>query len=120
VRLLLVDLADAPAGREVDCGYWREGARELEPAHPTLARKRPAPGKRLDSAGVLARMARAVRAKLYFIRTEQSYADFPPTELPQSPATTGLADDFGFHAGGYIVTCRSSRICSCSGVGVLF
>jgi len=76
VRLLLVDLADAPAGREVDCGYWREGARELEPAHPTLARKRPAPGKRLDSAGVLARMARAVRAKLYFIRTEQSYVDW--------------------------------------------
>ena len=48
---LLVDLADAPAGREVDWGYWSAGARELEPSHPTLAREAPAPpapGESLD------------------------------------------------------------------------
>ncbi len=101
VQLLLVDLADTPAGREVDWGYWREGARELEPAHPTLAREGPppqgpAPGRCVDSAGVLARTARAVRAKQYSIRTEQSYVDWCRRFLgfcgPRPPEQLGGAD----------------------------
>jgi hypothetical protein len=46
--------------------------------------------------------------------------DFPSVKSPKTLATTGLDSNFGFHAGGYIVTCSSSSICSCSGVGVLF
>jgi hypothetical protein len=53
-------------------------------------------------------------------RSEPPLTDITPAEYPKSPATTGLAGNFGFHAGGYIVTCRRSSICSCSGVGVLF
>jgi len=51
---------------------------------------------------------------------EQLQADFPLMESPKSPATTGLVGNFGFHVDGYMVTCRRSSICSCSGVGVLF
>jgi len=104
VQLLLVDLADTPAGRQVDWGTGArvpESARELEPAHPTLAREGPppqgpAPGRCLDSAGVLARMARALRAKQYSIRTEQSYVDWCRRFLgfcgPRPPEQLGGAD----------------------------
>jgi len=46
--------------------------------------------------------------------------DFPPAESTRPLATTGLGGNFGFHAGGYMLTCNKSSICSCSCVGVLF
>jgi hypothetical protein len=45
---------------------------------------------------------------------------FPPAESARPLATTGLGGNFGFQAGGYMLTCSKSSICSCSGVGVLF
>jgi hypothetical protein len=47
-------------------------------------------------------------------------SDFPPVKSAKPLAITGLDGDFGFHEGGYILTCNKSRICSCSDVGVLF
>ncbi len=103
VQLLPVDLANAPAGRDVDWTHWSAGARELEPSHPALAREGPAPpapGEPLESAGVLARMTRAVRAKQYSIRTEQSYVDwcrrFLSSSAPRPVEPLGAADAQAF------------------------
>jgi hypothetical protein len=46
--------------------------------------------------------------------------DFPPPRSTKLLASTGLDGNFGFHAGGYIMTCNRPSICSCSGVGALF
>jgi integron integrase len=88
LQLLLVDLAQVSAGKEVDWDYWREGAKDLGIHHPTLAKEQ-APGDRI-AAGVsgpafarsaaafpiLESLARAIRSKRYSIRTEQSYVDW--------------------------------------------
>ncbi|MBK1644067.1 hypothetical protein CKO25_05250 [Thiocapsa imhoffii] len=39
LRLLLVDLAQVPAGRGFDWGYWWEGQRPLSKEHATIARR---------------------------------------------------------------------------------
>ena len=46
--------------------------------------------------------------------------DFPPAESAKPLAITGLDGNFGFQAGGYMLTCNKPSISSCSGVGVLF
>ena len=47
-------------------------------------------------------------------------ADFPAGKTAKPLAVTGLEANFGFQAGGYMVTCSKLSICACSGVGVLF
>jgi hypothetical protein len=39
LRLLLIDLAQVPAGKGVDWDYWWEGQRTLPPEHATIARR---------------------------------------------------------------------------------
>jgi len=97
--LLLADLANALAGRDVDGAHWSAGVREPEPSHPTLARggpASPAPREPLDSVGVLSRITRAVRAKQYSMRTEQSYVDgcrrFLGFSAPRPVEPLGAAD----------------------------
>jgi hypothetical protein len=88
MQLLLVDLAQVSAAKEVDWDYWKEAGKELNPNHPTIA-KELAPGlpaqRNVDgprfarSAAafpVLERLARTIRAMRYSIRTEQSYMDW--------------------------------------------
>ena len=48
------------------------------------------------------------------------YTDFTPPKSAKPLASTGLDGNFGFHAGGYRVTCNKPSISSCSGVGMLF
>ena len=88
LQLLLVDLAQAAAGKQVDWEYWKEATKTLSIHHPTLAKEQ-APGDRVTAgvAGprfarsaeafpVLESLARAIRSKQYSIRTEQSYVDW--------------------------------------------
>ena len=88
VQLLLVDLAQAPAAKEVDWDYWKEAGKELDSNHPTIAKEQP-PGRPAKQNGrgprfgrsaaafpVLERLARTIRAMHYSIRTEQSYMDW--------------------------------------------
>jgi integron integrase len=88
LQLLLVDLAQVSAGKQVDWDYWKEAAKTLSIHHPTLAKEQ-APGDRIASrvAGpkfarsaeafpVLESLARTIRSKQYSIRTEQSYVDW--------------------------------------------
>ncbi|SDX71901.1 phage integrase N-terminal SAM-like domain-containing protein [Thiocapsa roseopersicina] len=91
VRLLLVDLAQVPAGKGVDWDYWWEGQRTLPPEHATIARSTAMSAE--DGAGpraigvprfsrsartfpILEDLARTIRAMQYSIRTEQSYVDW--------------------------------------------
>ena len=88
VQLLLIDLAQVSAGKQVDWDYWKEAAKTLGTHHPALAKEQ-APGYRIAAgvAGptsarsaegfpVLESLARAIRSKQYSIRTEQSYVDW--------------------------------------------
>ena len=53
-------------------------------------------------------------------RPAELLTDFPPAESAKPLAITGLDGNFGFQAGGYMLTCNKPSISSCSGVGVLF
>lgn len=88
LQLLLVDLAQVSAGKQVDWDYWKEASKDLGIHHPTLAKEQ-APGDRIASRvsgptfaqsaeafPVLESLARAIRSKRYSIRTEQSYVDW--------------------------------------------
>ena len=57
------------------------------------------------AAEVRARYARWVHDFSKRLKT-----DVPQAKSPKSLATTGLEGNFGFHAGGYIVTCSNSRM----------
>lgn len=111
LRLLLVELAGARAGKGVDWDYWLEAQQPLGDSHPTIARaSAPARSPGLDrssSSGapryapsaeqfpVLVDLTRTIRALQYSIRTEQSYVDWchrflafcQPTEVSQLGAT---------------------------------
>ena len=87
VQLLVVDLAQAKAGREVDWEVWKVSGKTLGPDHPTLAKERtPEQGLARRSGVRFARaaeryqalkdLARTLRARQYSIRTEQSYVDW--------------------------------------------
>jgi integron integrase len=88
LQLLLVDLAQVPAAKQVDWDYWKEAGEALPPDHPTLAKsqapqarvERLAQGPRYANASgsypLLAELARTIRAMQYSIRTEQSYVDW--------------------------------------------
>ncbi len=85
LRLLLVDLANTPAGQTVDWLYWHEAAQSLQPNHATLARTEPvadlsqrvAHQSGLDEAyrSSLQQMSSLIRSRHYSIRTEQAYMD---------------------------------------------
>jgi len=88
LQLLLVDLAQAPAGKQVDWDYWKEAVKTLGINHPTLAKEQ-SPGKRMADRGIgpkfahyaeafplLESLARALRSRQYSIRTEHSYVDW--------------------------------------------
>ncbi len=84
LQLLLVELADVKAARQVDWDYWREAGAALPADHPTIAREQ-APEARLrapklaaSAAGfpILATLARTLRTRQYSIRTEQTYVDW--------------------------------------------
>jgi integron integrase len=88
IQLLLVDLAQVSAAKEVDWDYWKEAGKELNPNYPTIA-KELAPGlpaqrnvhgprfaRSAAAFPVLERLARTIRAMRYSIRTEQSYMDW--------------------------------------------
>jgi hypothetical protein len=91
LRLLLVDLAQAPAGKGVDWDDWWEGQRTLSPEHATIARRKamsaedgadptsigvPRFSRSAQTFPVLEDLARTIRAKQYSIRTEQSDVDW--------------------------------------------
>lgn len=88
IQLLLVDLAQVSAVKQVDWDYWKEASKTLAAHHSTLA-KELAPGDRIaagvagptfagsaETFPVLESLARAIRSKQYSIRTEQSYVDW--------------------------------------------
>lgn len=88
IQLLLVDLAQVSAGKEVDWDYWKEVYKDLGVHHPTLAKEQ-APGDRVaakvqgpsfaqsaQAFPVLETLARTLRSRQYSIRTEQSYVDW--------------------------------------------
>ncbi len=78
LQMLLIDLAQAPAGKSVDWDYWKEASASLPEDHPTTARSLP-PGTgprfadAVESFPVLETLARTIRSMQYSIRTEQSY-----------------------------------------------
>ncbi|MFB1501817.1 phage integrase N-terminal SAM-like domain-containing protein, partial [Thiocapsa sp. N5-Cardenillas] len=91
LRLLLVDLAQVPAGKGVDWDYWWEGQRTLPPEHATIARSTamnaedgadptaigvPRFSRSARTFPILEDLARTIRAMQYSIRTEQSYVDW--------------------------------------------
>lgn len=81
LQLLLVDLAQVPAGRGVDWSYWKEAGRGLQADHPTIAKSSaPASGPRYSRSAqsfpILETLARTIRSMQYSIRTEQSYVDW--------------------------------------------
>jgi hypothetical protein len=78
LQRLLVDLAQVPAGKAVDWGWWKAGGMGLAADHPTVARSQPpAAGPSFARAAtafsVLEDLARTIRAMQYLIRTEQAY-----------------------------------------------
>jgi integrase len=91
LRLLLVDLAQVPAGKGVDWDYWWEGQRTLPPEHATIARITaisaeegadpraigvPRFSRSARTFPILEDLARTIRAMHYSIRAEQSYVDW--------------------------------------------
>ncbi len=85
IQLLVVELAQAPVGREVDWDYWKEAGKPLDPSHPTIARES-SPGMASGSGPrysrssktypILQDLARTLRARHYSIRTEKTYVDW--------------------------------------------
>jgi hypothetical protein len=91
LRLLLVDLAQVPAGKGVDWDCWWEGQRTLIPEHATIARSTairseesadpgaigvPRFSRSAQAFSILEDLSRTIRAMQYSIRTEQSYVDW--------------------------------------------
>ncbi len=86
IRILLVDLAQAPGVKGVDWDYWKEAARSLGQSHPTVARDNdlkatqgsnsPTFYGKISDHPMLIDLARVLRAKQYSIRTEQSYVQW--------------------------------------------
>lgn len=88
LQLLIVDLAQVPAGNAVDWDYWKEAVGPLEANHPTVAREQgaaptgaeipagPHPASSRDASPILEVMTRTLRARHYSIRTEQTYIDW--------------------------------------------
>jgi site-specific recombinase XerD len=91
LRLLLVDLAQVPAGKGVDWDDWWEGQRTLAPEHATIARSTalsaedgadptaigvPRFSRSAQTFPILEDLARTIRAMQYSIRTEQSYVEW--------------------------------------------
>ena len=81
LQLLLVDLAQAPAGKSVDWAYWKEGGRGLEPDYPTIAKSSaPVSGPRfarpVQFFPLLETLGRTIRSMPYSIRTEQAYVEW--------------------------------------------
>jgi integron integrase len=85
LQLLLVDLAQAGAPREVDWEHLRESGRALEAAHPTRAAAmspeaavagHPVYQRAAAAQPLLQQLARTLRAERYALRTEQTYVDW--------------------------------------------
>jgi integron integrase len=105
LQLLIVDLAQVPAGNAVDWDYWKEAVGPLEANHPTVAREQgaaptgaeipagPHPASSRDSLPILEVMTRRLRARHYSIRTEQTYIDWCRRFLRFFPET--LLEDLG-------------------------
>ncbi|MBK1633915.1 hypothetical protein CKO31_24925 [Thiohalocapsa halophila] len=81
LQLLLVDLAQAGAAREVDWEHLRESGRALESAHPTRAAAmspeaavagHPVYQRAAAAQPLLQQLARTLRAERYALRTEQT------------------------------------------------
>ena len=105
LQLLIVDLAQVPAGNAVDWDYWKDAVAPLEANHPTVAREQgaaptgaeipagPHPASSRDSLPILEVMTRRLRARHYSIRTEQTYIDWCRRFLRFFPET--LLEDLG-------------------------
>jgi hypothetical protein len=101
LRLLLVELADNGAAREIDWNFWAEaGAATLPDTHPILARaltpeqsvRYGVRGSRTLSADAevsLVKLVRTIRTLQYSIRTEEAYRDWVSRFL----SVTGKAPD---------------------------
>ena len=85
VQLLLVDLAQSRAAREIDWDFWKEAGKALDGAHPTIAKgltpdeaveAQPRYARSTEQYPLLKGLARTLRARRYAIRTEQSYVDW--------------------------------------------
>ena len=87
VRLLLVELAQNAAAREVDWAFWGQAGEDLSESHPTLARDLSPersvryglrdPAALSDEAQeALVRLVRLIRTRHYSIRTEEAYRDW--------------------------------------------
>ena len=85
VQLLLVDLAQSKASREIDWDFLKEAGRALDAGHPTVARAltpdeaveaQPRYARSTEQYPLLKSLARTLRARRYSIRTEQSYVDW--------------------------------------------
>lgn len=85
VQLLLVDLAESRAAREIDWDFWKEAGKSLDSLHPTIAKgltpdeaveAQPRYARATEQYPLLKSLARTLRARRYSIRTEQSYVDW--------------------------------------------
>jgi len=85
LQLLLVDLAQAAAAREVDWEHLRESGRALGAAHPTQAAvmtpeeavaANPVYARSTVAQPLLKQLAQTLRAERYALRTEQTYVDW--------------------------------------------
>jgi len=85
IRLLLVDLAQAPVGGEIDWGFWRDGQRRLEADHATVARETSVAhsarrvAERFGAKGndsLMQALITEIRVRHYSIRTEQAYSQW--------------------------------------------
>jgi len=87
LQILLFDLSDTAASREVDWNYWREAAQSLPRNHSTLAVDFSVDQMVEESIGtnraistehrdVLQQTIRLIRLRHYSIRTERSYIDW--------------------------------------------
>ena len=85
LQLLLVELAQSRAAREVDWEHLRESGRALEAAHPTRAAAvspeaavaaHPVYQRAAAAQPLLQQLARTLRAERYALRTEQTYVDW--------------------------------------------
>jgi integron integrase len=85
LQLLLVDLAQAEAARDVDWEHLRESGRTLEVTHPTRAAAmspeaavagHPVYQRSTAAQPLLQDLARTLRAERYALRTEQTYVDW--------------------------------------------
>jgi hypothetical protein len=81
VQLLLVDLSQSPAARDVDWDYWKSAGEDLADSHPTLAAQQIPEtavtgavryGASAERLPLLKALARTLRARRYAIRTEQT------------------------------------------------